>query len=311
MSAIEIDSVGKRFKERGKLFSALDKVSLEVKEGEVFGLLGPNGAGKTTLLNIMVKLLLPDEGTVRILGQDIFQNEKVLEKVNFVSGDSKFHWTLRVRDILHFYGRSYHLPDEVRRKRVEELLDFFDIRKVSHRRFSHLSTGERMRLMFAKAMLNRPKVLLLDEPTLGLDPSIAIKVRQEIKRVNKKYGTTILLTSHYMHEVEQLADRVAFIYGGKIVDIGTVERVKRKRFAWYQVEIKVKKIVNKRSLEKKGFTVSGRVLKKQLKTGENISSLLSFLHKKGYSVLEVNTKKPSLEDYFVRILGEEVTHEEA
>lgn len=304
MNAIEIENVSKRFKERGEWFQALKNVTLFVKEGEIFGLLGPNGAGKTTLLNIIIQLVLPDQGTVRILGQDPRRNGTILEMVNFVSGDTKFHWTLRAEDVLNFYGIAYHLTAEERKKRIEKLIGFFDIESVRRRRFSHLSTGEKMRLIFAKAMLNHPAVLLLDEPTLGLDPSIAIRVREEITRVNKEFGTTVLLTSHYMSEVEQLSDRVGFISEGEIVDVGKVEKVKMKHFGTYDVVITAKTVRDRRFLEKNGFHILGTTIRKTLRLEENLSSILSLLHKKGIEILDVETRKPTLEDYFVKIVRE-------
>lgn len=306
MDAIEIINVSKKFKEQGRDFWALKDINLRVKKGEIFGLLGPNGAGKTTLLNIIVKLLSPDKGHVRVLGEEIEGNDKFLEKINFVSGDTKFHWVLKVDDILNFYGIAYNLPKQERRERIEELMRFFDIEEVRNRKFTHLSTGERMRLIFAKAMLNKPQVLLLDEPTLGLDPSIAIRVRAEIKRVNKKFGTTVLLTSHYMSEVEQLSDRIAFIHRGEIIDMGRVEKVKLRRFGTYDVIIKVKRILNRGFLKQNHFQVKGRSIRRRLLSHENLSEVLSLLYKNGYKVLDVQTKKPTLEDYFIKILkGEE------
>jgi len=307
MSAIEIKDISKKFKEKGKEFYALKNINLNIEKGEIFGLLGPNGAGKTTLLNIMIRMLIPETGTVSILGEIVDKNPKILEQMNYVSGETRFHWVLRSRDILDFYAASYNLSSPVRKERIDELLDFFDIKHVQYRKFHSLSTGEKMRLIFAKAMLNKPKVLLLDEPTLGLDPVIAISVRNEILRLKKEFGTTILLTSHYMNEVEQLSDRIAFIYNGEIVDIGDVEKVKLKMFDGYDVYVHVKRIMNRDFLKENKFNVKGKVLQRKLMYNENISNMLSLLHEKGYEILDIETKKPTLEDYFVKILKREKT----
>ncbi|MBL7160825.1 MAG: ABC transporter ATP-binding protein [Candidatus Aenigmarchaeota archaeon] len=311
MDAIKVSGVSKKFKEKGKTFWALRDVSFSVKKGEIFGILGPNGAGKTTLLNIMIKLVSPDSGRIEILGKDVSSDNNILEEMNFVSGDTKFHWVLRADDIMNFYAMAYNIPKEKRKERIEKLLTFFGIDDIRERKFDDLSTGEKMRLIFAKAMLNRPKILLLDEPTLGLDPAIAMRVRDEIKRVNRKFGTTVILTSHYMNEIEQLSDRIAFIHDGRIIDMGKVESVKLKRFGTYDVIIKVKKVLDKDSLEKQGFQVSGSVLKKRLAIGKSISNVLSTLQKNGYEVLDIETKKPTLEDYFVKILKKGVKPEGA
>jgi ABC-2 type transport system ATP-binding protein len=268
--AIEIKNVSKRFRERGKWFYALKNISFSIKRGEIFGLLGPNGAGKTTLLNLIINILEPDSGYIRVFGRDVSKDREVMEQINFVSGETRFHWTLTVKDILNFYGKSYGLKKPLLEKRVNRLAKFFGIEHVMNRKFDYISTGEKMRLIFVKALLNNPKLLLFDEPTLGLDPSMAIKIRKEIKRINKK-GVTILLTSHYMHEVEQLSDRVGFIYRGQLIDIGSVEKVKLKRFTTYDVIVDVEKIKNEQFLRKQGFRIKGRKLYKTVSHGESLS----------------------------------------
>ena len=305
MDAIEIINVSKRFKERGKDILALDSVSLQIKKGEIFGLLGPNGAGKTTLLNIILGILLPDKGLVKVMGQDIHRRRNVMEKINYVSGETRFHWVLTIRDILNFYGRSYGVPKKILEGRINKLLCFFGIKDIAHRKFDSLSTGERTRLIFAKALLNEPQILLFDEPTLGLDPQIAIKVREEIARVSREFGTTILLTSHYMQEVEQLCARVAFINKGKILDVGSVEKVKKNKCPTYEVIIEVKNIKDFNLLRKKGFKIRETKIYATLSYKENLGEILSFLFRNGYKVIDLQIKKATLEDYFIKSLEEE------
>lgn len=223
MTAIEIKNVSKKFRVLGKEFYALKDVTLDVKDREILALVGPNGSGKTTLLNIITGLLIPDSGYVKILGKK--PDTDVVEKIGFVSSDARFHWALTMKDVLNFYGIVYGMSKASREKRILQLADFFGFEELLGRRFDGLSTGERMRLSFAKALLNNPRILLLDEPTLGLDPDISIKLRKEIKHINKEFGTAILLTSHYMKEVHQLADRIAFILKGEIHDIRSAKGV--------------------------------------------------------------------------------------
>jgi ABC-2 type transport system ATP-binding protein len=304
--AIEVRNISKTFRSRKKEIKALNNVSLSIKKGEIFGLLGPNGAGKTTLLNVITGLLYPDagKGKVIMLGQDVRGNIDMLKRINVVLGNSRFHWVLRARDILKFYGLVYNLSAEERRKRTSKLVDFFDLKKVIDRKFMVMSTGERARLGFAKAMLNHPELVLMDEPTLGLDPQIAIKVRKEIKRINKTFGTTILLTSHYMQEVEQLSDRVAFIDNGEIIDIGTIEKLKKKKFSTYNLMIELKQAKCVNELKKMGFRVKGRRLYANLGEDDNISSIMHKLIKLNCEIVDIETSKPTLEDYFVKIAGE-------
>jgi len=226
MAILEIKDVSKEFKRQGKKFYALNNINLEIKKGEIFALLGPNGAGKTTLLNIIMSLLYPDTGSVKILDKDIRKNREILSNLGYVSGDERFHWSLTPADVLNFGGMMHGLSKDERTKRAAELVKLFGLDDVLHSKFSVLSTGERMRLAFSYALINSPKILLLDEPTLGLDPDIAIRIRKEIRRTNRELGTTIILTSHYMAEVEQLADRIAFINHGEIKDIGTVASIR-------------------------------------------------------------------------------------
>lgn len=305
MRVIEISSVFKRFKEDGKWFYALNDVNLGVEEGEIFGLLGPNGAGKTTLLNILLGILTPDRGKVRIFGKDVLKDRGILERINFVSGETRFHWLLSVHDVLKFHGMSYGLKKGVIEERIKHLTNFFGIDDVIDRKFFNLSTGERMRLIFAKSMINDPKMVFFDEPTLGLDPSIAIKIREEIRRINKEKGTTVFLTSHYMHEIEQLSDRIAFIHKGRIIDTGTVEKVKLRKFSTYEVFLDVKEIKNGDYLKRNGFKILGKNrIHKNLQLGESLSGVLSSLSRMGLDVTNIETKKPTLEDYFVKIMEE-------
>jgi ABC-2 type transport system ATP-binding protein len=305
MNVIEIRNVSKRFKEHGKWFTALDNVSLGVRRGEIFGLLGPNGAGKTTILNILLGILSPDSGEVRVFGKDVLRDRDILERMNFVSGETRFHWQLSIEDVLRFHGMSYGLERDVIDERIKKLTRFFGIDDIIERRFYNLSTGQRMRLIFAKAMINEPEIVLFDEPTLGLDPSIAIKIRKEIKRINREKGTTIFLTSHYMSEIEQLSDRVAFISEGRIIDIGTVEKVKLRKFSTYDVFLGVRGIKDRDYLKRNGFDVLGKnKIHKTLYLGESLTRVLSMLSERGIEVTNIETRKPTLEDYFIRIMEE-------
>lgn len=224
-TVIEIHNISKKFKIQGKPFFALEDVNLDVLRGEIFALVGPNGSGKTTLLNIISGMLIPDNGWVKVLGKDVHKDRAIIERVSFVSAETRFHWVLNIKDILNFYARAYGLGKEKRDEKIKELVEFFNIKNIMNRRFDSLSTGERMRLVFAKSLLNEPEILFLDEPTLGLDPDMALRLRNEIKKINREFKTTIFFTSHYMQEVQRLSQRVVFIYKGRIIKIDKTKNI--------------------------------------------------------------------------------------
>ena len=262
------------------------------------------GAGKTTMLNIILSLLVQDSGEVRVFGKDIIKNRHLLEKMNNASGNTNFHWALRPRDALKFYAMVYNVPKDKIEERIDKLTKFFGLSGLENRKFYMLSTGERMRLVLAKSLINKPQLLLLDEPTLGLDPDIAIRMREEILRINRKFKTTIILTTHYMQEAEELADRIGFISKGQIVDIGRTEKIKSSQFSTYEIIITLQDAKDKPFLKRHGFRVSGNRISKTLNLDENVSEIIGLLAGRKYKILDVETKRPTLEDYFVKMLSE-------
>ena len=232
MLAVDARDLVKTFRNgwiRRRTTDALRGVSLAVPRGAIYGLLGPNGAGKTTLLSILATLLLPDGGSARILGHDVVaESLAVRARVNMASGNASFVWSLRPAEVLSFYGRLYGLSGRALRERVAELLDAFELRDYARTEYSELSTGLKQRLAFAKALLNDPEVLFLDEPTLGLDPDVSIRIRARVAALRRERGTTVILTTHYMREAEELCDEIAFIKGGRILAQGTPDALKRQ-----------------------------------------------------------------------------------
>src|SRR5256884_34869 len=232
MFAIDAHDVTKTFRSgwlRRRETAALRGVSLTVPRGAIFGLLGPNGAGKTTLLSILSTLLTPDAGSARVLGLDLRRDASALRRrLNMASGRPSFLWSLRVGEIVALYGRLYGLHGGALRRKVDELVELYEL--VPYRRvpYSELSTGLKQRVALAKSLVNDPELLLLDEPTLGLDPHVSVRVREHIVRLRRERGITIVLTTHYMREAEELCDEVAFIKGGRILARGTADDLKRQ-----------------------------------------------------------------------------------
>lgn len=229
-SAIEIKGLTKTFP--GSLFHpvgtpALQDIHLTITQSEIFGVLGPNGAGKTTLLNILCTLLEPDAGQVVVLGQPLGQDSaRFRSRINLCSGNANFAWSLTVEENLRFYGLLYGLRGALLRQRLDHLLEVFGLTSSKDRRFDAISTGTKQRLALAKALLNEPELLFLDEPTVGLDPDMAQRVRAHILEYHRRTGATIVLTTHYMAEAEQLCARIAFLREGRILALGTAAELK-------------------------------------------------------------------------------------
>ena len=230
--AIDARDVEKKFRSgwfRGRETAALRGVSLAVPRGAIFGLLGPNGAGKTTLLSILATLLTPDRGFVRVLGFDVVRDAaRLRRRLNMASGRPSFLWSLRVAEIVAFYGRLYGLSGAALRRRVDALIREYELEAYRRVPYNELSTGLKQRVALAKSLVNEPELLFLDEPTLGLDPDVSVRVREHVAALRRERGMTIVLTTHYMREAEELCDDVAFIKTGRILAHGTADDLKRQ-----------------------------------------------------------------------------------
>jgi ABC-2 type transport system ATP-binding protein len=228
--AIEIKGLRKTFVSgwfRKRKKEALKGIDLSVPQGAFWGLLGPNGAGKTTLLSVLSNLLTPEEGEVRVMGRDIRTDASdIIGRMNLSSGHANFLWSMTVRENIEYYAMLYGLSGKMRQGKIDYLLDLFDLREFARVRFEELSTGTKQKLSLSKALLNDPELLLLDEPTVGLDPDMARRIREAIKRLHQERGTTILMTTHNMREAEILCERVAFIKEGTIRALGRPQELK-------------------------------------------------------------------------------------
>ena len=223
-SIISVKNVSKTFTGRNSSVKALDNVSLEIGQGTIFGLLGPNGAGKTTLISIMAGLILPDSGELSIDGNDP-RSGNIQESVNVLSGFSEPLHGMSVRELLRYYGYLYGNPNPG--KKVDELLKLAGLSDRKDEMASYLSSGLKQRFYIAKSLINDPKILFLDEPTVGLDVKSALRLRRQIANL-KQQGRTMVLTTHNMREAEELCDLVAIIYEGRIIHTGTVADMKKQ-----------------------------------------------------------------------------------
>ncbi|OGL11483.1 MAG: hypothetical protein A3I17_07895 [Candidatus Rokubacteria bacterium RIFCSPLOWO2_02_FULL_72_37] len=309
MLAIDARDVTKTFRSgwlRRRETPALRGVSLAVPRGAIFGLLGPNGAGKTTFLSILATLLTPDGGSVCVLGHDVVREAGALRRrLNMASGRPSFLWSLRVGEILAFYGRLYGLAGAPLRRRIDELIELAEL--GPHRRvpYSELSTGLKQRVALAKSLVNDPELLFLDEPTLGLDPDVSVRVRQHIAELRRERAMTIVLTTHNMREAEELCDEIAFIKEGRILARGTSGELKRQIGLGEVIALRLDPADVPWLAEAPGVlrcvTVGGFTECTVDAAEKRLPELLRALHAEGVVVRHVQVREPELEEVFVEL----------
>ena len=222
-NAIEINNLTKKFGD----FTAVDDLSLNVKEGEIFGFLGPNGAGKSTTIRVLCTLAQPTEGSAKVAGYDLVkESANVRENIGLVAEKMIMYEKLTAAENLRFFGRLYDIPKDKLEKKIDELLELVDMQKWKDTQIEKFSTGMKQRINVIRALLPEPKILFMDEPTLGLDPQTTFSIRDITRDINNS-GVTVILTTHDMTEAEALSDRVAIIDHGKIAALDTPENLKR------------------------------------------------------------------------------------
>jgi ABC-2 type transport system ATP-binding protein len=306
--AVEVRDLKKSFRTgwRGRRRQdALRGVSFDVPRGAIFGLLGPNGAGKTTLLSILATLLLPDRGDARVLGLDVIRDApRVRERINMASGNAAFLPSLSCREVLDIAGRSYGIGGRARAQRCDGLLQQFELTPYADVRYNELSTGLKQRLALAKAFINDPELLILDEPTVGLDPDISVRIRDQIAALRRTRGITILLSTHYMREAETLCDDIVFLRSGLILARGDPDSLKRQILAGDRITMHV-------DGEWTGLSALPGVLSCQGDGGrvecvvddarKRLPELLRHLVEHGSAVTDVAVAEPNLESVFIEL----------
>jgi len=302
---------------------AVDNVNFEVKEGEIFGFLGPNGAGKTTTILMLCTLTKPTEGTATICNYDILKDpDNVRNCIGYAPQEISMDEDLTGRENLRLHTILYHMPKDEAEKRMDEVLELVDLKDVQNRLVDTYSGGMRKRLEIAEGLLHRPKVLFLDEPTLGLDIQTRTYIWEYIKRLNKEYGITIFLTTHYMEEADQLCGRIAIIDYGKIVALGTNLDLK-DQIGGDVIEIKLSEATpaNDRlikSLEANEFVKRAVVSDDKLtlntfvERGETaIPKISQVLAGNGSTAISISLMRPSLDDVFLKYTGRRIREEKA
>jgi len=315
---VEHDIVVENLVKRFGPVEAVRGVSFTVARGEIFGFLGPNGAGKTTTIHILATLLKPTAGRATVAGHDVVKEpDKVRRNIGIVFQDPSLDLDLSGYENLYIHGRLYGLDGQRLRERLEEVLKFVELWEFRDREVRMYSGGMRRRLEIARAMLHTPRILFLDEPTLGLDPQTRVHIWDYIRELRKSYGTTIFLTTHYMDEAEMLCDRIAIIDHGKIIAMGTAEELKSmlsSDIVYVKLGQVGEDVCSKIFVEsvKSCRVVEGNTLALQVKkASEAIPTILQLLDRLEVRVLEVSYRRPSLNDVFIHLTGRGLRDSEA
>jgi len=312
-------------KENTGVTVALDNVNIQIRSGELFGLLGPNGSGKTTMIKCLSTILIPDEGTAIVNGFDI-RKETPMVRASLglvVGGERTLYWKLTARDNLMYFASLYKMQRRHARERIDELLEALQLSDRADERLEDYSTGMRQKVAIARALLHDPPILLLDEPTLGLDPNFARQIRNQIRELSGKQGKTVLLTTHYMDEADQLCDRVAFINNGRIVAVDTPNRLKAMVKEKELVEVTVYRPPADIEMHIRSLLPEAEVVKlipgdeaegipSRIKiiggtTEEHMGKIIDFLRQKNIRIGSLNVGVPTLEDVFIKLTGAKLT----
>jgi len=321
---VETHDVVRIFKGKEKPVKALDKVSIYIGEGEIFGLLGPNGAGKTTLIKILTTLLLPTSGEAYVGGFNVSKEaHKVRRIISLVSGgETPGYGILSAKENLWFFSQLYGLSSSIAKARIELLMADLEFEEYAKTRMSRLSTGYKQRLNLARGLLNNPKILFLDEPTLGLDVLTSMKLRAYIVDWAKREREgTVLLTTHYMAEADEMCDRVAIIDRGRILACDSPLRLKRKLEESVIMKVEVSSVQADFSFldhikgvigysQTRSIQTDTTSFKVMLTEERIFADIMSKLEAQNLKVLSTNKAEPTLEDVYISLVGRGFEEEE-
>ena len=307
---IEVKNLTKEFNG----ITAVNHISFDVKEGEIFGLLGPNGAGKSTTIRMLCTLTRPTEGTATIGSHDIVKDDsKVRELVGLVSEKMIMYDRLTARENLKFFGKLYNIPNDVLESRIKEMLELVHMEKWQNKQVGTFSSGMRQRINIIRALLSMPEVLFLDEPTLGLDPQSSSEIREFIRKINQERRITMILTTHMMIEADMLCDRIGIIDYGKIIALDTPFNLKKLVSGGNTFELNISNLNDKLlSLIKSVGSVKSVVRENETRVkvraeGDGaFDDIVDAIRAKNGEIALINSLEPTLEDVFLHLTGHEV-----
>jgi len=311
MKAIEVENLTKRFDNRGGAIVALDHISFNVENGEIFGMLGPNGSGKTTLIKTLTTLLKPTSGFARVAGFDVTKHkDSVRAAIGVVFQEPALDWRLTGRENLDFHARMYGMKRKEREERLEKVLKLVELEDKADLLVDKYSGGMKRRLELARGFMHHPGILFLDEPTLGLDTHTRRTIWNYIKELNREEGVTIVLTTHYMEEADYLCDRVGIMDHGKIIALDRPENLKNL-IGSDLVSLELNNAGDADNIEvfkKLDFIRNMKVyhnyvILKMERADIRIPAIMELAAREGIEIRAVNLRKPSLEDVFLHFTG--------
>jgi len=288
-----------RVRERVATIAAVQDLDLSVKTGEIFGLLGPNGAGKTTTIKMLTTLLEPDSGEAWVNGFSVREEAwQVRKSIGVVLGPQMNYHRLTGRDNLRFYGKLYGLEDLDRR--IDELAGFFEVGDHIDQRVETYSWGMKCKLALMRGMIHDPPIVFLDEPTLGLDPAISVKLRSMIRRAREEKGMTVLLCTHYMLEAETLCDRIGIMRQGRLVAVDTPRNLERVVTSKLRLEVETdRSLVSRIEKAFPKVEVKDAVARISIESEAQVGQVLREIGEMAIPIKEVRLLRPSLEEVFV------------
>jgi ABC-2 type transport system ATP-binding protein len=303
-----VENLVKRFKD----VVAVNGVSFKIVRGEIFSLLGPNGVGKTTTIHIIATILKPTSGRVLVFGHDVVREADIVKrKTGIVFQDPSLDNQLTAYDNLYVHGRLYGLRGRELEERIRELLEFVDLKEYANKQVRYFSGGMKRRLELARGLMSNPEMLVLDEPTIGLDPQSKAKIWNYIRELRRKYNVTILMTTHYMDEAEELADRIAIMDHGRIIAMGAADDLKNMLgsdviYVKFDKEVPegiCEALPSLRDYRKIGVDTLELLVENATKS---LPEVLSNIYVNGYRIIEVSYKRPTLNEVFLHLTGREL-----